>query len=86
MQLYWNNQSAIRLAKIPVFKKEPNTCMCITTSAVKKDYKEKCTCANDDRDQIANLFNKGLGTAKFDELQSQLGMTTKEELKKESQC
>ena len=86
MSLHCDNQSAIRLAENPEFHartKHVEVHYHFVREKVRegkiKMYQTKT------ENQVADIFTKGLNTAKFRDFRKQLGMVTKEEFR-ESQC
>jgi hypothetical protein len=86
VSLHCDNQSAIRLAKNPEFHARTKHVEVHYHFVREKVLEGKIKMyQTKTENQVADIFTKGLNTAKFRDFRKQLGMVTKEEFK-ESQC
>jgi hypothetical protein len=86
VSLHCDNQSAIRLAENPEFHARTKHVEVHYHFVREKVLEGKIKMyQTKTENQVADIFTKGLNTAKFRDFRKQLGMVTKEELR-ESQC
>ena len=84
--LHCDNQSTIRLAKNPEFHARTKHVEVHYHFVRKKVLQGEIELWQaKTKDQVADIFTKGLNTTKFADFRKQLGMMTKDELR-ESQC